>query len=248
MVAGHTNSSPSSTYLNSNQGGKVDCTQSLSFLLVIERLERARCAAARETGVSKVSLAPVSQLLWTRKERDCVQSSRDEFLTWTRGTWPAWGGDPAGRPRCPRNWWRSGLGRGRPAPDCSAWTRQSWATEEPRSSSGANTGTSRGKKCPHAPQPKSSRTSTSSPARLRGQHSDKASSQGNFTWAPFLKARFAQSLITSKRPCQFIYWIWDGFSTKTHHCKVENQTNGPGFFFLWTHAVCWIINRDEEFH
>ena len=32
----------------------VDCTQSLSFLLVIERLERARCATARWTGVSKV--------------------------------------------------------------------------------------------------------------------------------------------------------------------------------------------------
>ena len=27
-----------------------DCTQSLSFVLVIERLERARCATARETG------------------------------------------------------------------------------------------------------------------------------------------------------------------------------------------------------
>ena len=32
----------------------LDCTQFLSFLLVIERLERARCATARETGVSKV--------------------------------------------------------------------------------------------------------------------------------------------------------------------------------------------------
>ena len=32
----------------------IDCTQSLSFLLVIERLEWARCATARETGVSKV--------------------------------------------------------------------------------------------------------------------------------------------------------------------------------------------------
>ena len=62
----------------------LDCTQSLSVLLVIERLERARCATARETGVSKVdgcaarrclSLAPVSQLLWMRKDRDCVQSS-----------------------------------------------------------------------------------------------------------------------------------------------------------------------------
>ena len=28
--------------------------QSLSFILVIERLERARCATARETGASKV--------------------------------------------------------------------------------------------------------------------------------------------------------------------------------------------------
>ena len=32
----------------------LDCKQSLSFLLVIERLERARCTTARETGVSKV--------------------------------------------------------------------------------------------------------------------------------------------------------------------------------------------------
>ena len=32
----------------------LDWTQSLSFPLVIERLERARCATARETGVSKV--------------------------------------------------------------------------------------------------------------------------------------------------------------------------------------------------
>ena len=31
---------------------KLDCTQSLSFLLVLERLDRARCATARETGVS----------------------------------------------------------------------------------------------------------------------------------------------------------------------------------------------------
>ena len=65
----------------------LGCTQSLSFLLVIGRLERARCATARETGVSQVegsaengekvclSLAPVSQLLWTREERDCVQSN-----------------------------------------------------------------------------------------------------------------------------------------------------------------------------
>ena len=74
-------------------------TQSLSFLLVIERLERARCTTTRETGVSKVdghvengkecpsspfsarlclSPAPVPQLLWTRKERDCVQSSSDQ--------------------------------------------------------------------------------------------------------------------------------------------------------------------------
>ena len=128
MVAEQTNSSPSSTYLKSNQG---------------------------------------------EHERTATKACRKECRTWTRDTWPAWGVDPAGRPRCPRNWWRSGLGRGRPAPDCSAWTRQSWATEEPRSSSGANTGTSRGKS-PHAPQPKSSRTSTSSPARLRGQHSDKA--------------------------------------------------------------------------
>ena len=61
-----------------------------AFPLVIERLERARCKTARETGVSPreewrrgkrkfsprlcLSLAPVSQLLWRRKERDCVQT------------------------------------------------------------------------------------------------------------------------------------------------------------------------------
>ena len=85
-----------------NSWSMLDCTQSISFLLVIERLERTRCATARETGVSKIdgsaknraekrrvplffrpsspfstrpclSLAPVSQLLWTRKERDCVE-------------------------------------------------------------------------------------------------------------------------------------------------------------------------------
>ena len=50
----------------------LDCTQSLSFLLVLERLERTRWAAARETGVSKVDGR--AQLL-TRKERDCVQSN-----------------------------------------------------------------------------------------------------------------------------------------------------------------------------
>ena len=33
---------------------QIDCTQSLSFLLVIERLKRVRCATARETGVRKV--------------------------------------------------------------------------------------------------------------------------------------------------------------------------------------------------
>ena len=32
-----------------------DCTQSLSFPFLIERLERARCATARETGVSEVN-------------------------------------------------------------------------------------------------------------------------------------------------------------------------------------------------
>ena len=36
----------------------LDCTQSLSFLLVIERLERARCATARENGVSS-SILPI---------------------------------------------------------------------------------------------------------------------------------------------------------------------------------------------
>ena len=35
-------------------GTGVDCTQSLSFLLVIERLARARCVTAHETGVSEV--------------------------------------------------------------------------------------------------------------------------------------------------------------------------------------------------
>ena len=74
----------------------LNCTRSLPFLLVIERLERARCArlewarytAARrmwmeeeENGRGKrkarlcLSLVPVSQLLWTRKERDCAQSN-----------------------------------------------------------------------------------------------------------------------------------------------------------------------------
>ena len=33
---------------------RPDCTQCPSFLFVIERLERARCETARETGVSKV--------------------------------------------------------------------------------------------------------------------------------------------------------------------------------------------------
>ena len=37
-----------------NDDKPLDCTQSLSFLLVIEGLERVRCATARETGVSKV--------------------------------------------------------------------------------------------------------------------------------------------------------------------------------------------------
>ena len=52
---------------------------------VIERLGRARCATARETGVSKVdgcaengevgcASRSLQSLLWTRKERDCVQS------------------------------------------------------------------------------------------------------------------------------------------------------------------------------
>ena len=71
----------------------VDCAQSLSFLLVIEILERARYAMTRETTARRMgkreekspssplsarlwlSLAPVPQLLWTRKERDCVQST-----------------------------------------------------------------------------------------------------------------------------------------------------------------------------
>ena len=67
----------------------IDCTQPLSFLLVIERLVQARCTIARGTGVSEVdgrasspfsarlclALAPVSQLLWTRKERGFVRPS-----------------------------------------------------------------------------------------------------------------------------------------------------------------------------
>ena len=87
---------------------ELDCTQSLSFLL-IERLERARCATARDwseqdkrprgewgRGREKkglffrpsssfsarlcLSLAPVSQLLWTRKERNCVQCPSRLFV------------------------------------------------------------------------------------------------------------------------------------------------------------------------
>ena len=37
----------------------VDFTQPVSFLLAIERLERARCTTARETGVSEVDGLPV---------------------------------------------------------------------------------------------------------------------------------------------------------------------------------------------
>ena len=80
----HTDVHPTQAHVNTLA---VDCTQPLSFLLVIERLERARCATARETGISKVdgrarfsarlclSLAPVPHLLWTRTERGCVQST-----------------------------------------------------------------------------------------------------------------------------------------------------------------------------
>ena len=65
----------------------LDCAQSLSFVLVIERLERARCAIARETAARSsrpsspfsarlcLSLASVPQLLWMGKERDCAQSN-----------------------------------------------------------------------------------------------------------------------------------------------------------------------------
>ena len=53
--------------------GRVDCTQSPSFLLVIERLEGARCATAREIGVGEVDY---QLYCWTpRKERECMQSS-----------------------------------------------------------------------------------------------------------------------------------------------------------------------------
>ena len=45
------------TWINSKQEITIicpDCTQSLSFLLEIQRLERARCSTARETGASKL--------------------------------------------------------------------------------------------------------------------------------------------------------------------------------------------------
>ena len=54
--------------------GIVDCTQSLSFLLVIEGLERARCTTARETRA--VPLArPSLSITVDEKKRDCVQST-----------------------------------------------------------------------------------------------------------------------------------------------------------------------------
>ena len=80
-------------------GVRLDCTQSLSFLLVIERLERERCTTVRdETGERGrrprpfsarlcLTLAPVSRLLRTRKERDCVHSSvRPVQVLWQRLT------------------------------------------------------------------------------------------------------------------------------------------------------------------
>ena len=43
---------------NPQSRSALDYTQSLSFLLVIERLERARCGTGRETGVSDVASFP----------------------------------------------------------------------------------------------------------------------------------------------------------------------------------------------
>ena len=94
---------------------QIDCTQSLSFHLVIERLEQARCTTARETGVNEIfvllpilrayrSLAPVSQLLWTREERDCVkskvQTSRPSFVQRTTYFLCAFGTDKPTRAFC----------------------------------------------------------------------------------------------------------------------------------------------------
>ena len=73
----------------------VDCTESLSFLLITER-KRARCTTARDTGVNKVSLAPISQLLWTRKERelnrlaDDVMDNYIDALTLGKGMFMGW--------------------------------------------------------------------------------------------------------------------------------------------------------------
>ena len=73
----------------------LDCMQSLSFLLVIKRLERARYTTAHETGVSKVdAFLPIlhaavplarSSLSITvdEKRRDCLQSKSS--LTWEFG-------------------------------------------------------------------------------------------------------------------------------------------------------------------
>ena len=74
----------------------VDCTQSLSVLVhsnwetgASERHSRAengeepRSLQARAR--SCISLAPVSQLLWTRKERDCVQSIASGYITCSIG-------------------------------------------------------------------------------------------------------------------------------------------------------------------
>ena len=47
----------------------VDRTQSLSFLLVIERLERARCATARETGILRAAAPQLLALNYCGREK-----------------------------------------------------------------------------------------------------------------------------------------------------------------------------------
>ena len=46
----------------------------------------------------------------------------------------------------------------------------------------------------------------------------------------------------------FVYWIWDGFSTKlTPALQSWKPDERPWFLFFQTHAACSIINRGEEF-
>ena len=74
----------------------LDCTQSLSFLLVVEKLERARCAAAWETGVSEVrgrvrdwserDARPCARLEWARCGAACetgVSEVRGRVRDWS---------------------------------------------------------------------------------------------------------------------------------------------------------------------